>query len=217
MTTSANGRAERKSLAGQLDRLDAILDGLADGLNEAVVTAVQAAVAVAVEAALRELLTSAELQRRLHPEPAARPGLLRRAAAALGRGLVSAVRGVWGWVSVMSARTREKAAGAVTALRGAPGALVASARRGLTAFARSVWPAGLVGVRLVRRFRKPLLVALASGTAIGLGCYLAGPAVASAVSGLAGFAGSLGASALGRLRQSRGRAELWGWSIGRLP
>jgi hypothetical protein len=40
MTTVVNGKAERKSLAQQIDRLDLILDGLADGLNEAVADAV---------------------------------------------------------------------------------------------------------------------------------------------------------------------------------
>ncbi|HEX5270519.1 MAG TPA: hypothetical protein VFW33_08545, partial [Gemmataceae bacterium] len=85
MTTTSNGRAERKSLAGQLDRLDSILDGLADGLNEAVATAVKLAVTAAVEAAVREVLTSAELQRRLRPEPASKPGFVRRAASALCR------------------------------------------------------------------------------------------------------------------------------------
>jgi hypothetical protein len=62
MTMTTNGRAERKSLAAQLDRLDLILDGLADGLNEAVAAAVKVAVTAAVEAALVEVLTSAELQ-----------------------------------------------------------------------------------------------------------------------------------------------------------
>src|SRR6516165_1345579 len=100
-TTNPNGRV-RKSLAEQIDRLDLILDGLADGLNEAVVTAVQRAVAVAVEAALRELLASAELQRRLHPEPAARPGLLRRAASALWSGLVSAGKGCWSCAATLA-------------------------------------------------------------------------------------------------------------------
>jgi hypothetical protein len=103
--TGTNGRAQRKSLATQLDRLDVILDGLADGLNEAVATAVAAAVTEAVgkavEVVLREVLAAAEVQRRLRPEPVptvptpAAPGLVRRAAWALGRGL----RGCWSWVA----------------------------------------------------------------------------------------------------------------------
>ena len=32
--TQVNGRAQRKTLSPQLDRLDAILDGLADALND---------------------------------------------------------------------------------------------------------------------------------------------------------------------------------------
>jgi hypothetical protein len=54
-TTNANG--QRKSLASQIDRLDALLDGLADGLNGAVAQAVQAAVALAVKEAVQAVLT----------------------------------------------------------------------------------------------------------------------------------------------------------------
>jgi hypothetical protein len=60
-------------------------------------------------------------------------------------------------------------------------------------------------------------VALASGLLLGVGCYLAGPAVVSAVSGLAGFAASLAAGALGRFRRVLRRAALRRWSVGRLP
>jgi hypothetical protein len=216
-TLSTNGRSERKSLASQLDRLDRILDGLADGLNEAVATAVKEAVVVAVEAAVRELLASAELQRRLRTEPAGRPGLVRRAATALGRRLLSAARGCWSWVTAVTGRGRHKAAQAVAALREGGEALAGRAGRGMSALARHMWLAGFVVWSLARRFRKPLLVALACGLVSGLGCYLAGPAVASIVSGLAGFAGSLAASALDRLRRILDRAELRQRYLGRLP
>jgi hypothetical protein len=212
-TLSTNGRGERKSLAGQLDRLDRILDGLADGLNEAVAQAVKETVAAAVAAAVREVLTSAELRRRLHAEEAARPGLIRRAAAALGRGLVSLARGCWISVTALAGRGRDQATEAVAALQQGREALAGRVRRRMSAFSRRVWLSGLVAVGLVRRFRKPLLVATASGLVIGLGCYLAGPAVASAVSGLAGFTASLTAGTLARLR----RAAVQEWSIGRLP
>jgi hypothetical protein len=53
-TTNANG--QRKSLASQIDRLDALLDGLADGLNHAVAQAVQGAVALAVKEAVQAVL-----------------------------------------------------------------------------------------------------------------------------------------------------------------
>ena len=66
--TTTNGQA-RKSLAEQIDRLDAVLDGLADGLNGAVAAAVKEAVGVAVQqavqAVVREALANPELLARL--------------------------------------------------------------------------------------------------------------------------------------------------------
>jgi hypothetical protein len=105
----------------------------------------------------------------------------------------------------------------MAALQQGQEALVGRACRGLTVFARRVWLARLMVRPLVRRFRKPLLVALASGLVIGLGCYLAGPAVASTVSGLAGFAGTLAASLVGRLRRVLRRAALQEWYVSDLP
>jgi hypothetical protein len=51
------------------------------------------------------------------------------------------------------------------------------------------------------QMRKPLVVAVGVGTVIGVGCYCAGPLVASTVSGLAGFTGALVASTVHALRQ----------------
>jgi hypothetical protein len=68
-TLNTNGR-QRKTLAAQIDRLDAMLDGLADGLNEAVAQAVKDAVALAVEEAVRvvlsETLTNPAVLAKLH-------------------------------------------------------------------------------------------------------------------------------------------------------
>jgi hypothetical protein len=144
MTTVVIGKAEPKSLAQQIDRLDATLDGLADGLNEAVADAVKQAVALAVEAALRELLASAELQRRLHPDPAPQPGLVRRAAAARGRGVASTARGCWSCAGTLAGQSRAKTTAAVAALREGRAVMVGRARRGLAAFTRRMWLAGLV-------------------------------------------------------------------------
>jgi hypothetical protein len=216
-TMRTNGRGERKSLAGQLDRLDRILDGFADGLNEAVAQAVKETVTAAVEAAVREVLMNAELRRRLHAEEAARPGLFRRAVTSLGRGLVSTATSCWNWLNTLVGRGRGRATEAVAALQQGRQTLTVSVRRGMSAFARRVWLSGFVAAGLVRRFRRPLLVATASGLVIGLGCYLAGPAVASAVSGLAGFTASLAAGTLARLRRVLRRAVVQEWSIDRLP
>src|SRR5436305_10137869 len=52
-TNSSNGQV-RKTLASQLDRLDAILDSLSDGLDQAVATAVEQAVEAAVREGVRQ-------------------------------------------------------------------------------------------------------------------------------------------------------------------
>jgi hypothetical protein len=200
-TTSTNGRPPRPSLATQLDRLDDILDGLADGLNEAVATAVKEAVAVAVAATLQELLTNAELQRRLRAEPAARPGGAGRAFRGLWRGLVGLAQGGWRRVATTAGRCRDQVAAVVTAVNQGQAAFVRRVRRGLTGFAGRARRGGALALALACQFRRPLLGALAIGALVGLGCYLAGPAVSAAVSGVAGFAGSLAAGILARLRR----------------
>src|SRR3954470_1581846 len=94
---TANGPT-RKTLASQLDRLDAILDALGEGLNQAVAQAVQEAVGAAVQegvregvrAALAEVLTNPDVLALLRaaatpPEPPPPPA--PRAARALGAGV----------------------------------------------------------------------------------------------------------------------------------
>jgi hypothetical protein len=56
------------------------------------------------------------------------------------------------------------------------------------------------------RLRRPLGLAVGVGAAVGLGCYLAGPALAAAVSGVAGFAASLATSALRAVQGTLARA-----------
>ena len=214
-TTSTNDRAPRKSLAMQLDRLDTILDGLADGLNEAVATAVKEAVVVAVEAVLREVLNNPELQRRLRAEPVAaepahvKPGLVRRTGAAIRRGL-------WSCGSWLAGKTRSLRGRAAVIVRAGVPALLGRARRGMTAFARRVWSGVVVAAGVACRYRRALVIAVLVGTVIGLGCYLAGPTVASCVSGVAGFVGSLVASALNHLRRVLGSDGVQDECFGRL-
>ena len=214
--TNTNGRPPRKSLATQLDRLDTILDGLANGLNEAVVTAVKEAVVVAVEAVLREVVNNPELQRRLQPEPVAaavpttaQPGLVRPAGAAIGRGL----RNCWSW---LAGKARSLCGRATTLVNAGVPALLGRVCRDLTAFARRIWSGVVVAAVLAYRYRRALVIALAVGTLIGLGCYLAGPGVASFVSGVAGFVGSLIASALNHLRRVLGSDDVKDECFGRL-
>jgi len=201
MTTTSNVPAERRSLAGQLDRLDTILDGLADGLNEAVATAVKQAVTTAVEAALVEVLTSAELQRRLRAEPEHKPGPFRRAAAALCAGVAGVAKGCWSRAAGLAGRCRRTARRVASAVRQGGAVAAAHVRRGMTAFGRLVWLGWLVAAGLVRRFRRPLLVLATAGTAIGVAVYVAGPAVSSLAGAVAVFAAALAAGATLRLRR----------------
>ena len=85
-TTNADGRT-RKSLAEQIDRLDAILDGLGDALNESVAAAVSEAtgraVKEAVQGVLAEVLTNPAVREQALPadappaSPKASPSVLR--------------------------------------------------------------------------------------------------------------------------------------------
>ena len=75
-TKEMNGRAGRKSLSEQIDRLDGILDGLAEALNGAVADAVKDAVGQAVHEAVREAV-AATLQAVL-ADPALKTALAAR-------------------------------------------------------------------------------------------------------------------------------------------
>ena len=173
-TLNANGRAERKSLANQIDRLDGILDGLADGLNQAVVASVKEAVtevvSKAVVAAVKEVLTNAELQKRLRPEPVSRPSALGWAARMLCHGVVRLVRACWNGAVALTRCCREKTAEGVALLQEGGDNLARRVRRGMSTFGRRVWLSGMVVVAVASRFRKPLLIALAVGMTVGLGC-----------------------------------------------
>jgi hypothetical protein len=64
-------------------------------------------------------------------------------------------------------------------------------KRRLTSVTRAIWFRGVAGVRFIRQVRRSLGMALGIGVLVGVGCFVAGPVVASAVSGVAGFVGSL--------------------------
>jgi hypothetical protein len=116
-TTNTDGRA-RKSLAEQIDRLDAILDGLSEALQGAVADAVKEAVGQAVQEAVRAVLTEVltnrdlqQLQQAAGPAPAAAQepetkswlgrawgsamGRLRQSGQAVREASVRAGRRVW--------------------------------------------------------------------------------------------------------------------------
>jgi hypothetical protein len=206
-TTTTDGRT-RKSLAEQIDRLDAILDGLADALNEAVADAVKdavtAAVQEAVHAAVVEVLTNAELRKRLGvvQTPATQP------SAPVVVCLSGAARRCWNWLTDAwhTAKAVVRLAGS-KALEAASRCLIAGraklheVREQLGRKARTGWMLAIALAALARRFRKQLLVALGVGVLVGVVFYLGGREVASLGCGLAGFVGSLATGAVNRLRR----------------
>ena len=65
MNATLNGRPQRKQLADQLDRFDAIIDGFADALPQAVADATREGTRAAVRDILGELLRDPEILARL--------------------------------------------------------------------------------------------------------------------------------------------------------
>jgi hypothetical protein len=188
---NAAPRIARKSLADQIDRLDQILDGLAEGINETVTSIVHGAVKDAVQAAVTEVLTNAELQKCLRsglaidnePDRPAVPsfgqkikdwvGWIRKAAkGVLIAGLAkviwvcskvgTALKKCWTWATGSTVNACQQ--------------VVKAVRRG--------WARMVLLASLVKQFRRPVLLSVAVGVVVGLGCYFAGPGVAAAVSGL---------------------------------
>jgi hypothetical protein len=189
---TVNGaRAPRKSLAGQIDRLDVILDGLAEALNGAVADAVRDAVGEAVReavgATVRELLSSPHLLRAAlaaHGEVAeaapGRPATGEEPPAPKGVAL-GALHAAKGMARQAASRAKAVAGAAwswtLEKLRAAVGPAKAAVR--------SAW-----------RSRGACAVAACAGAAVGAASYLAGPLAASLACGLAGAAAAGAASLL---------------------
>src|SRR5215468_8837747 len=116
MSTTTLNNGVRKTLASQLDRLDTILDGLAENLNEAVAMAaansmkeiVNVAVQEAVRAALVEILTNAEVQKRLiHVQPTPTMDHLREKAGSCWSWILSAAKGTWTKIVAVGNKVKE--------------------------------------------------------------------------------------------------------------
>lgn len=214
-----NGR-KRPTLSDQIVRLDHILDGLAENLNEAVADAVKEAVSGAVkeaiQAILKEVLTNQDLLATLNPEPAKaeagagssttekRPGLWERLAGrvkvacqkveSMGKVMISKAGGLikHGYVKVAT-----MAGSGLKSISTTGASVYSRVKKGVTGTWTFLQVAGLLAVQ----FRKPLLIALAIGSGLGVVCYWSGPVVASTISGLAGFAVSLVGSAANAFRR----------------
>ncbi len=150
--------------------------------------AVKTAVTRAVEAALVEVLTNPELRRHLMPEPpvaqAGEPGTFWTKAAGFAqscwKSMQSVVSGLWSATQMLMGKAL--VAGQTVTRR---------VQRRLTNIGRWIWWAAVDVSRFFRQVRRSLVVALGVGVLVGVGCFVAGPLVASAVSGISGFVGSL--------------------------
>ena len=170
MSVTTNGTRTRKTLATQLDRLDGILDGLSDGLSAAVADAVREALDQSIRKTVQQEVTTALTHRALLSK--AREELLEAqpprqlsenapvaSAPSNGRRKVQAA-----WKDV---------------------------RRGATC----LWQEGVNlcksardGLGWIWMHRRDVTLPLLVGLCISFFSYWAGPAVASALAGLAALA-----------------------------
>jgi hypothetical protein len=203
MSTTTLDNGVRKTLASQLDRLDMILDGLAENLNEAVANSVKEIVNVAVQEAVRaalvEILTNAEVQKRLIHERPVTPTMihLREKARSCWSWIVRATKGTWTKIVMASNKVKEMGSSLVTIANGK----LQQARKEIVRSIRKGWMLMTVLAALAKRFRKQLVVAVGVGVLVGVVCYFAGREIASIGCGLAGFVGSLVTGATNRLRR----------------
>jgi hypothetical protein len=198
-TTTLN--AGRKTLASQLDRLDTIIDGLADNLHEAVAIAtanvVKETLTVVVQEAIRgalvEILTNAEVLKRLatNVQPPV-PLIVRLAAKA---------RSCWSWLKGTVKGACSKVKQMVSSLATATSTRVQQARQQVVQRAKTCWMWTVALTALAKRFRLQLGVAAGVGVLAGVVCYMGGREIASLGCGLAGFMGSLATDAVDRVRR----------------
>jgi hypothetical protein len=191
MKTMSNGQV-RKSLASQIDRLDAMLDGLADGLNELVVSAVkqavEAAVKEAVQSVLSEVLTNPDLLSKLQgavnvPAPSNDATVSR---VSLSRRLGQVCSWIGQRVKAMCGACTAKVQEAANAI-GTGCAPVVEGCKSLVRKAGAGASAAWQRLQIVRALKYQLLTALTVGALCGTVVFFAGPYMAAVASGIGGF------------------------------
>jgi hypothetical protein len=207
MSTTTLNNGVRKTLASQLDRLDMILDGLAENLNEAVAIAatssikeiVNVAVQEAVRAALVEILTNAEVQKRLINAPPATPTMihLREKAGSCWSWIVRAAKSTWTKIVMVGNKVKDMGSSLVKVAS----TKVQQARKEIVRSIRRSWMLMNALATLAKRFRKQLVVAVGVGVLVGVVCYFAGREIASIGCGLSGFVGTLASGVVSRVRR----------------
>ena len=191
MTTMSNSRAQRKSLANEIDRLDDILDGLDAALAGSVETAVRDVVGQVVretvEATVREVLSSPELIRAAvaHHTPTAP---VPTQAQAPRRTIKDLLKEKLAWLyqqamEIASQAKRNIASAWLWSLD--------NVRKGcawMWGRSKDVIQLTSSALRCAWKFRTTTALALGIGTTVGVGAYFAGPIIAGVLCGLGGAA-----------------------------
>jgi hypothetical protein len=181
--TTTNGKL-RKSLAEQIDRLDAILDGLSAALNESVAAAVKEAVGLAVREAIQAVMTE------VFANPAVLELLSGPTSQSAKVGVGERLRTAWSFVAA-----KEKAA--VRSCKKLCG-------RGVKVLI------GLVKhLAVVRHCKAQLVTALGVGCLAGTAVYLTGPWLAVMAGGIGGFAATSAVQGWLWLRRVLASAGVW--------
>lgn len=169
--TLSNGKPQRKQLADQLDRLDAIIDALAEGLNGAVADACREGTRLAVKDAIVEILTNPELRAMLVPQALPVP-----APKTPDTPLDPKKPGLWSRLKAKVAAART----AVVAFAVKAKAAVTAKVAGVTAAVAAAGTAAGESLPV----RRALGVALGVGLLIGLACYQMPESASAAVAGI---------------------------------
>jgi hypothetical protein len=181
--TTTNGKL-RKSLAEQIDRLDAILDGLSAALNESVAAAVKDAVGLAVREAIQAVMT----------EVFANPAVLEVLNGATSQ---PATIGVGERLRTACSLVAEKAKVAASSCK----AMCGRTAKMLIGFVKKL--------AVVRHCKAQLVTALGVGCLAGTAVYLTGPWLAVAAGGLGGFAATSAVQGWLWLRRVLTSAGVW--------
>lgn len=167
--TVSNGKPQRKQLADQLDRLDAILDCLADGLNQAVADAAREGTRLAVKDAIIEIMSNPDLRALLVPPAPAVPTSAAQPAAEPKK------PGVWSRIKAKAAALRAAASGVVTRVKEAVIRRCVIAGDAVVALGRATGETLPV--------RRVALVGLGVGVLVGAACLVVPQTTAAVVSG----------------------------------
>ena len=193
-TACTNGKPQRKQLADQLDRLDAIIDALAEGLNGAVADACREGTRLAVKDAIVEILTNPELRAMLVPHAAA------PAAKTADAPPEPKKPGLWSRLKTKVAAAKNAAVTFAVKVKTAVAAKVAAVTATVAALGAAAGETLPV--------RRALTVALGVGLLVALACYQMPEAASASVAGIGAAATTVFAQAGAWFRRAGRRVGL---------